>query len=86
MGTLRGGRWIGAALVFIVRELAVPLIFCIFAFGSPVRAAWSAVGRWRNGGSSAAVGPPPGPVIADGNGHPSAESPPSVSKQHDQPE
>lgn len=28
------------AVVFIVHELAVPLIFCWFAFASPVRAAW----------------------------------------------
>ena len=48
----------GAALVFIVGWLAVPLIFCIFAFGSPVRAAWSAIGRWRTGGDGRAVPPP----------------------------
>jgi len=30
-----------AAVVFVVREMAVPLIFCYFAFASPVRALWS---------------------------------------------
>lgn len=31
------------AVIFIVRELAVPLIFCYFAFASPLRAAWQRV-------------------------------------------
>lgn len=31
------------AVIFIVRELAVPLIFCYFAFASPIRAAWQRV-------------------------------------------
>jgi CDP-diacylglycerol---serine O-phosphatidyltransferase len=31
---------IGIIAVFMVRELAVPLIFCLFAFASPVKAAW----------------------------------------------
>lgn len=37
------------AVVFIVRELAVPLIFCYFAFASPLRAAWTSwiVPRFR---------------------------------------
>lgn len=35
------------AVVFIVKELAVPLIFCYFAFASPVRAAWQSVARRR---------------------------------------
>jgi CDP-diacylglycerol--serine O-phosphatidyltransferase len=29
----------------MVKELAVPLVFCIFAFGSPLRAMWAAVTR-----------------------------------------
>lgn len=29
------------AVVFVVHELAVPLIFCYFAFASPLRAAWT---------------------------------------------
>lgn len=29
------------AAVFIVREMAVPIIFCYFAFASPLRAAWT---------------------------------------------
>jgi CDP-diacylglycerol--serine O-phosphatidyltransferase len=28
------------AVIFVVREMAVPLIFCYFAFASPMRAAW----------------------------------------------
>ncbi len=37
------------AVVFVVHELAVPLIFCYFAFASPLRAAWTAwiVPRFR---------------------------------------
>lgn len=30
----------GAATVFLLREMAVPLLFCYFAFASPLRAAW----------------------------------------------
>jgi CDP-diacylglycerol---serine O-phosphatidyltransferase len=40
---------IGAVAIFLVRELAVPLIFCLFAFGSPLRAVLSAIARWRRG-------------------------------------
>lgn len=29
------------AVVYMVREMAVPLIFCYYAFASPIRAAWS---------------------------------------------
>ena len=36
---------IGMAAIFMVRELAVPLIFCVFTFGSPLRAAWAAISR-----------------------------------------
>jgi len=35
------------AVVFIVRELAVPLIFCYFAFASPLRALWQGAARRR---------------------------------------
>ncbi len=31
------------AVVFIVRELAVPLIFCYFAFGAPLKSLWTEV-------------------------------------------
>jgi CDP-diacylglycerol--serine O-phosphatidyltransferase len=31
------------AVVFSVREMAVPLIFCYFAFASPCRALWQSV-------------------------------------------
>ena len=27
-------------LVFVVREMALPVLFCAFAFSSPVRALW----------------------------------------------
>jgi CDP-diacylglycerol--serine O-phosphatidyltransferase len=30
----------GVATVFLLREMAVPLLFCYFAFTSPLRAAW----------------------------------------------
>jgi CDP-diacylglycerol--serine O-phosphatidyltransferase len=40
------------AAIYMVRELAVPLIFCAFAFAAPLRALWlETVGRrflgWR---------------------------------------
>jgi hypothetical protein len=38
----------------MVKELAVPLAFCAFAFGSPLRAAWSKIASPRSGGE-----PPP---------------------------
>lgn len=31
------------AAVFLVREMAMPLIFCVFAFTPPLRAAWSEI-------------------------------------------
>jgi len=31
------------ALIFLVRELAVPVLFCYFAFSSPIRAFWEEV-------------------------------------------
>src|SRR5262249_24270277 len=36
---------IGMAAIFIVREMAVPLIFCVFAFGPPLRAGWKTISR-----------------------------------------
>lgn len=30
----------GGAAIFLFRELAIPLIFCAFAFGAPLRAGW----------------------------------------------
>ena len=39
---------IGMAAIFIVRELAVPLIFCVFAFGPPLRAGWRAISRRKS--------------------------------------
>ncbi len=32
----------GAAVVFLLKELAVPVLLCYFAFASPLRAAWDA--------------------------------------------
>lgn len=31
---------LGGAAIFLAQELAVPVIFCAFAFGAPVRAGW----------------------------------------------
>jgi CDP-diacylglycerol--serine O-phosphatidyltransferase len=50
---------IGAVTVVLVKELAVPLIFCLFAFGSPVRAAWAAIRRRGNGDSGGGIAVPP---------------------------
>jgi CDP-diacylglycerol--serine O-phosphatidyltransferase len=33
------------AAIYVVREMAVPLIFCFFAFAAPVRALWSEFSR-----------------------------------------
>jgi CDP-diacylglycerol--serine O-phosphatidyltransferase len=33
------------AAVYVVREMAIPLIFCYFAFAAPLRAAWSELSR-----------------------------------------
>ncbi|MBI3862677.1 MAG: CDP-diacylglycerol--serine O-phosphatidyltransferase [Planctomycetia bacterium] len=38
---------LGLAIAIMVKELAVPLIFCIFSFESPLRAAWRALSRSR---------------------------------------
>jgi CDP-diacylglycerol--serine O-phosphatidyltransferase len=76
----------GLALVFIVGWLAVPLILCIFAFGSPVRAGWSAIGRWRLGAASTAAAPSAGPLPSDSNGHPSTEGRPTVLDPLDRPD
>ena len=77
---------VGTAFVFIVGWLSVPLILCIFAFGSPVRAAWSAIGRWRAGGAPAAIGNPPVSSSSNSNGHPLVESPPVVLEPDDRPD
>ena len=34
---------LGLAIAVMVKELAVPLIFCLFSFGSPFRAIWQAI-------------------------------------------
>jgi len=31
----------GIALIFLVREMAIPMVFCYFAFGAPARAIWT---------------------------------------------
>lgn len=40
-----------AAIVFVVKEMAVPLIFCYFAFSAPLKALWHELtaGRLRRG-------------------------------------
>ena len=35
------------AAIYVVREMAVPMVFCYFAFASPLRAAWSEFVRPR---------------------------------------
>ena len=69
---------VGCATVFMVRELAVPLIFCVFSFGPPFKAVWSAVahrgavpqaGEERPTPPEAGEGPPPAegdPLAPDG--------------------
>ena len=44
------------AVVWVVREMALPLIFCAFAFWPPLRALWvDVIGRrWRNEEDTAA--------------------------------
>jgi CDP-diacylglycerol---serine O-phosphatidyltransferase len=44
---------------FMVKEMAVPLAFCAFAFGSPLRAAWSKISPRRGGDP-----PPTFPTVA----------------------
>jgi CDP-diacylglycerol---serine O-phosphatidyltransferase len=51
---------VGAVTLFLVKELAVPLIFCLFAFGSPLRTAWAAIVRRRGGESDGGITAPPG--------------------------
>ena len=74
---------VAAALAFIAGWLAVPLILCIFAFGSPVRAAWSTIGRWRSGGTSAEDVSPESALNTDNNGHSLAENSPAVLEPDD---
>jgi CDP-diacylglycerol--serine O-phosphatidyltransferase len=46
----------------MVKELAVPLVFCGFAFGAPLRAAWSVIARRKvpDQQPPAAAAQPPG--------------------------
>ena len=39
-----------AAVVFVVKEMAVPLIFCYYAFAAPLKALWKEVTAGRFGG------------------------------------
>jgi len=51
-----------AAVVFLFRELAVPVIFCAFAFGAPLRAGWTRAMHRElddSGGEPASGGPAP---------------------------
>ena len=43
----------GLAAIFLLREMAVPVLFCYFAFASPLRAAWDARHRLGKRVSSA---------------------------------
>ena len=49
---------IGAATIFMIRELAIPAIFCFFAFATPVRSLGRAITRKRE---SPPVSPPDEP-------------------------
>lgn len=40
---------VAGALIFLMQELAVPLVFCWFAFGAPLRALWTNVLHRRTG-------------------------------------
>ncbi|MFN0052392.1 MAG: CDP-diacylglycerol--serine O-phosphatidyltransferase [Planctomycetales bacterium] len=60
---------VGGAAIFLVRELAIPLIFCLFAFSSPIKAACRAVLPGKSAPSSAIpeenAPEPPAPPLAD---------------------
>jgi CDP-diacylglycerol--serine O-phosphatidyltransferase len=57
---------VGLAIAVMFKELAVPLLFCVFSFEPPLRAGWRAiVGKGRE--------PAPQPVVAE---TPSPEQPP----------
>lgn len=40
---------VAGALIFLMQELAVPLVFCWFAFGAPLRSLWTNVLHRRTG-------------------------------------
>ena len=68
---------VGAVTLFLVKELAVPLVFCLFAFGSPLRTAWATLASRKVGAPVPPAATPPS--AEDGvNGHPGSqvESPP----------
>ncbi len=65
---------IAAVAIFLVRELAVPVVFCLFAFGAPVRAGWGAIWTRPAITSQAPPASTPAPDIADLNGHASGET------------
>ena len=73
---------IGAVAIFLVRELAVPVIFCLFAFGAPLRAGWLAVWKPKVSAPQPAAASPL-PADADLNGHVSrgSDSPCSSAPQ-----
>lgn len=48
-----------AAVVFLVKEMAVPLIFCYFAFAAPLRAGWKEATAGRFGRSATIHKTPP---------------------------
>ncbi len=65
---------IGAVAVFLARELAVPVIFCLFAFGAPLRAGWGAIWQPKTTFAPPATGTTSPAEIVDLNGHASRPS------------
>ena len=65
---------VAIAGIFIFRELAVPLVFCIFAFGAPLRAAWTAVIK-RKAGDLHEAAPTSGDVDINGRSARPGDSP-----------
>jgi CDP-diacylglycerol--serine O-phosphatidyltransferase len=51
---------VGIVTVFMVKELAIPLIFCGFSFGAPLRAAWARATHSKTPGTTASPAPSPG--------------------------
>ena len=60
---------IGAVAIFLVRELAVPVIFCLFAFGAPLRAGWLLVWKRKTSAPQPTTGATSSPEDVDLNGH-----------------
>jgi CDP-diacylglycerol--serine O-phosphatidyltransferase len=65
---------VAAVGIFLVRELAVPVVFCLFAFGAPFRAGWNAIWKSQTIVSPPETGAVPSTESADLNGHASHSS------------